>query len=57
MNVEFEQISFENKRKSSEELSVIAREIRRDIIKMLVTARTAVPGSAFQTIAVTNCCD
>ena len=38
MNVEFEQISFENKRKSSEELSVIAREIRRDIIKMLVTA-------------------
>jgi transketolase len=38
MNVEFEQITFTNKRQSAAELAVIAREIRRDIIKMLVIA-------------------
>jgi len=36
--VEFGTQTFENKRQSSAELENIAKEIRRDIIKMLVLA-------------------
>ncbi len=44
MNVEFSDISFENRRRTAQELTEIATEIRRDIMKMLVLAKSGHSG-------------
>lgn len=44
MNVEFSDISFENRRRTPQELTEIATEIRRDIMKMLVLAKSGHSG-------------
>lgn len=44
MNVEFSDISFENRRRTPQELAEIANEIRRDIMKMLLLAKSGHSG-------------
>jgi len=44
MNVEFSDITFENRRRTAQELTEIATEIRRDIMKMLVLAKSGHSG-------------
>jgi transketolase len=44
MNVEFSDISYENRRRTAQELTEIATEIRRDIMKMLVLAKSGHSG-------------
>ncbi len=47
MNVEFSDITFENRRRTAQELTEIATEIRRDIMKMLVLAKSGHSGGPF----------
>jgi transketolase len=44
LSVEFSNTTFDNKRKDTPELKAIARELRRDIIKMLVLAKSGHSG-------------